>query len=123
MLTMTTTARRDFALWIHPTGTFRLLAHTTPEHALHTGRLQQQRLSDNLVIWIDADAPAPRRNSLNHAAAAILRAFDLTPWAPVDSVLFTGDGRTGLTAEQALSLIELHLDQSATMHLPRQPRR
>lgn len=113
----TATAVEALALWVSPTGTFRLLdwdAVTTPQHALCCDTAQMESLTGELTMWTDGDAIAVRRPHNAHASALLL-AYQLHPDVHYGDVLFTGatDAETGtvhgLTRDQALELLDLYL--------------
>ncbi|MEJ8639951.1 DUF3846 domain-containing protein [Streptomyces sp. MS2.AVA.5] len=113
----TATAAWTFALWVSPTGTFRLLdwdTATTPQHALCCDTAQPVSLTGELTMWTDEDAIGLRRPRNPHASALLL-AYQPHPGLHFGDVVFTGatDSRTdtvhGLTEDQALTLLDLYL--------------
>ncbi|WP_351234747.1 DUF3846 domain-containing protein [Streptomyces sp. NPDC002133] len=113
----TATAIEIFALWVSPTGTFRLLDWdmvTTPQHALSCGTAQDVSLAPELAMWTDQDAIWLRRPS-NDPASEVLRAYRPHPGLRFGDVVFTGatdpgaDAVRGLTEDQVLTLVDLYL--------------
>ncbi|MFD5427716.1 DUF3846 domain-containing protein [Streptomyces sp. NPDC127084] len=121
----TATATETFALWVSPTGTFRLLhwgTVTTPQHALCCDTTQPLSLTGELTMWTDQDANELRRPHNPHASALLL-AYQSHPGLHFGDVVFTGamDSRTdivhGLDQDQALTLLDLYLLRTGT-HVP-----
>ncbi|MFB8442683.1 DUF3846 domain-containing protein [Streptomyces niveus] len=125
----TATAVKTFALWVSPTGTFRLLhwdATSTPDHALGCDTACPVDLTTQLIMWVDDDA-FPLGKAPNKPAHALLGAYQSRPVPHLlGEVLFTGstdaEGTTfGLTLDQALILVDRYLQRIAL--LPRQRNR
>ncbi|MBT2439749.1 DUF3846 domain-containing protein [Streptomyces sp. ISL-36] len=113
----TATAAWTFALWVSPTGTFRLLdwgTVTTPQQALCCDTAQPLGLTPALTMWTDEDAITLRRPRNAHASE-LLRAYQPHPGLHFGDVVFTGatdsttDAVQGLTEDQALTLLDLYL--------------
>ncbi|MEU9064977.1 hypothetical protein AB0D13_40655 [Streptomyces sp. NPDC048430] len=121
----TAMATRTFALWVSPTGSFRLLewgVAETPHAALCSDTPQATRLTPDLTLWTDRDAIALRRPR-NAPASELLRAYQPHPGLHFGDVLFTGAAALdagapqGLTEDQALTLLDLYLLRSIP-HVP-----
>ena len=106
-----------YALWVSPTGRFRLLdwgTVTTPQHALGCDTAQPLGLTLELTMWMDEEA-IPLRRPRNARASELLRAYQPHPGLHFGDVVFTGAADTstdtvqGLTEDQALSLLDLYL--------------
>ncbi|MDQ0847779.1 DUF3846 domain-containing protein [Streptomyces sp. V1I6] len=113
----TATAVETFALWVSPTGTFRLLhwnTITTPQHALCSEAVLSISLTGELTMWAD-ECAIPMGRPRNAHASELLRAYHPHPGVHFGDVVFTGatDHRTdtvhGLTEDQALTLLDLYL--------------
>ncbi|MEU8708724.1 hypothetical protein [Streptomyces sp. NPDC048565] len=120
-----TMATRAFALWVSPTGAFRLLewgATATPHTALCSDFPQATRLVPDLTMWTGRDA-IPLRRLRNAPASELLRAYQPHPGLHFGDALFTGAAALdagapqGLTEDQALTLLDLYLLRS-TAHVP-----
>lgn len=113
----TATAAWTFALWVSPTGTFRLLdwdTATTPQHVLCCDTARPVSLTGELTMWTDGDAIGLRRPRNRHASALLL-AYQPQPGLHFGDVVFTGatdpgtDTVHGLDQDQALTLLDLYL--------------
>lgn len=126
----TATAVETFALWVPPTGSFRLLhwhTVTTPQRALCCDTARPVNLTSELTMWTDEGA-IPLRRPRNAHASELLLAYQPHPGLFFGDVVFTGatdasgDMVHGLTEDQALALVDLYLLRHAA-HVPGPQRR
>ncbi|MDQ1013189.1 hypothetical protein QFZ82_007674 [Streptomyces sp. V4I23] len=113
----TATAAWTFALWVSPTGTFRLLhwnTVTTPQRALCSDVVLPISLTGELTMWAD-ECAIPMGRPCNAHASELLRAYHPHPGVHFGDVVFTGatdpdtDTVHGLDQDQALTLLDLYL--------------
>ncbi|MEV5204380.1 DUF3846 domain-containing protein [Streptomyces sp. NPDC053720] len=124
-MSATATAIGTFALWVPPTGTFRLLHWNitlAPQHALCCDKTQSIELTAELTMWSDQQA-IPLGHPRNARASELLLTYQPHPGLHFGDVVFTGaphpDGAAahGLTENQALDLVGRYLARSAA-HVP-----
>ncbi|MCZ4098099.1 DUF3846 domain-containing protein [Streptomyces sp. H39-C1] len=123
---MATTAVETFALWVSPSGTFRLLpwdAAITPDDALCCNIARPVDLTTQLIMWVDDDALLLDQ-PLNGPACALLSTYEALPGPYFGDVVFTGSTDAqgnilGLTQDQALMLVDRYLQRPALLPRPR----
>lgn len=124
-MTVTATAVETFALWVSPTGAFRLLhwnTSSTAGHALSCDTARPFDLTTQLIMWADDDA-IELGKAPNSPAYELLRTYQASPAVHFGDVVFTGstdaEGNTaGLTVDQALMLLGRFLQRIS--RVPRQ---
>ncbi|MEV6133064.1 DUF3846 domain-containing protein [Streptomyces violaceusniger] len=113
----TATVNETFALWVPPTGQFRLVHwHTirTPQNALCSDTVRPVTLTSELTMWTDEGA-SPLRLPRNPRASELMIAYQPHPGDYFGDALFTGatdvsgDVVHGLTFDQAITLIDLYV--------------
>ncbi|MGW6569824.1 DUF3846 domain-containing protein [Streptomyces sp. NPDC054975] len=114
-----------FALWVSPTGTFRLLdwgSVPTPEHALACNVAEPLGLTPELTMWTDCEA-VQLLHPRNAHVWALLLDYRPRPGVYFGDAVFTGatvpgTGTVhGLTEAQALKLLDVHL-RRINAHVP-----
>ncbi|MEU3708373.1 hypothetical protein AB0E82_39555 [Streptomyces anulatus] len=116
-MSTTLTASRAFALWVSPTGAFRLLdweGLLTPEYALGCDATDRLDISERLTMWTD-EAAIPLGRPRNMPVSELLRAYQPNPAIHYGEAVFTGApnhpaaSAHGLTEDRALTLLDLYL--------------
>lgn len=122
----TAMAVETFALWVSPTGRFRLLhwdTVATPDDALCCTTARPIDLTTQLIMWVDEDALLLNQ-PLNGPACALLSTYQALPSPYFGDIVFTGSTDAqgnilGLTQDQAFMLVDRYLQRPALLPRPR----